>query len=254
MSKRNGEIALIRGPEEFSAAFAVSRQVVDRLADLRIPAAAMAEDHQSGGAQHVGCGLAPPFRGFGPAGGAGSAVRARGSIWGRERGFRGWWWRSCWRGCLPPPSLLRLPPPLTPPRKGEGDKRSHVTLIESNARKCAFLREVVRQTGVAQSVSVDILSTRIEAAATQASLAGPDVVTARALASLSRLLELSAPLFASRTVGLFLKGRDAATELEAARKSWSFNAELIPSRTEAGAHVVAVRDLEPQGKAKGSIP
>ena len=32
MSKRNGEIALIRGPEEFSAAFAVSRQVVDRLA------------------------------------------------------------------------------------------------------------------------------------------------------------------------------------------------------------------------------
>ncbi len=67
-------------------------------------------------------------------------------------------------------------------------------------------------------------------------------------------MELSAPLFASRTVGLFLKGRDAAAELEAARKSWNFNAELIPSRTEAGAHVVVVRDLAPKAKAKGSIP
>ena len=67
-------------------------------------------------------------------------------------------------------------------------------------------------------------------------------------------MELAAPLSAPRTVGLFLKGRDAATELEAARKSWSFNAELVPSRTEAGAHLVAVRDLEPKAKAKGSIP
>jgi 16S rRNA (guanine527-N7)-methyltransferase len=99
---------------------------------------------------------------------------------------------------------------------------------------------------------VDILSTRIEAAATQASLAGPDVVSARALAPLDRLLELSAPLFASRTLGLFLKGQDVAAELKTAKKSWSFNAELIPSRTEAGAYVVAVRDLAPKGKARGS--
>jgi hypothetical protein len=42
--------------------------------------------------------------------------------------------------------------------------------------------------------------------------------------------------------------------LEAAEKSWSFNAELIPSRTEAGAHVIAVRDLAPKARARGSIP
>ena len=45
-------------------------------------------------------------------------------------------------------------------------KLARVTLIESNARKCAFLREVVRQTGIGACVSVDILSTRIETAAT----------------------------------------------------------------------------------------
>jgi 16S rRNA (guanine527-N7)-methyltransferase len=127
-------------------------------------------------------------------------------------------------------------------------------LIESNARKCAFLREVVRQTRITPSVSVDILSTRIEAAATQASLAGPDVVTARALAPLDRLLELSAPLSSSSTVELFLKGKDAAAELEAARRMWSFNAALVPSRTEAGACVVAIRDLEAKGRNKGPTP
>ena len=258
MSKRNGEIAPIRGPEEFSAAFAVSRQVVDRLAiyesllrqwqktiNLVAPSTldAVWHRHFADSAQLVA--LAPGAR-----------------TWvdlGSGAGFPGLVVAIMLAG-VPTTSLaVAAPPTPSPSPQGGGgpkDRRTsdECTLIESNARKCAFLREVVRQTGVAQSVSVDILSTRIEAAATQASLAGPDVVTARALASLSRLLELSAPLFASRTVGLFLKGRDAATELEAARKSWSFNAELIPSRTEAGAHVVAVRDLEPQGKAKGSIP
>jgi 16S rRNA (guanine527-N7)-methyltransferase len=241
MSKRNAEIALIRGPEEFSAAFAVSRQVVDRLAiyeallrqwqttiNLVAPSTldAVWHRHFADSAQLVA--LAPGAR-----------------TWvdlGSGAGFPG----------LVVAIMLADGASPSPRERGEGAGRC-VTLIESNARKCAFLREVVRQTGVAPSVSVDILSTRIEAAATQASLAGPDVVTARALASLSRLLELSAPLFASRTVGVFLKGRDAAAELEAARKLWSFNAELIPSRTEAGAHVVAVRDLAPKARAKGSI-
>jgi 16S rRNA (guanine527-N7)-methyltransferase len=250
MSKRDGQIAPIRGPEEFAAAFAVSRQAVDRLAvyetllrqwqatiNLVAPSTleAVWHRHFADSAQLVA--LAPGAR-----------------TWvdlGSGAGFPG----------LVVAIMLAGVPPPTPnpsPQGGGGPSRRigelpRVTLIESNARKCAFLREVVRQTGVAPSVSVDILSTRIEAAATQASLAGPDVVTARALASLSRLLELSAPLFTSRTVGLFLKGRDAAAELEAARKLWSFNAELIPSRTEAGAHVIAVRDLAPKARARGSI-
>jgi 16S rRNA (guanine527-N7)-methyltransferase len=136
---------------------------------------------------------------------------------------------------------------------GEGT-RPRVTLVESNTRKCAFLREVVRQTGIAARVTVDILSTRIEAAATQASLRGPDVVSARAVAPLGRLLDLAAPLSPPRTVGLFLKGREAAAELEAAGKMFTFNAELVPSRTEPNAHIVVVRHLEPKAKSKGPTP
>ena len=134
------------------------------------------------------------------------------------------------------------------PQGGGGCRR--VTLIESNARKCAFLREVVRQTGIAARVTVDILSTRIEVAATQASLHGPDVVCARALAPLDRLLNLAAPLSSPRTVGLFLKGRDAATELKAAEKMWDFNAELVTSRTDRNARIVVIRHLQPKAKAK----
>jgi 16S rRNA (guanine527-N7)-methyltransferase len=101
-------------------------------------------------------------------------------------------------------------------------------------------------------VSVDILSTRIETAATQASLQGPDVVSARALAPLDKLLGLAAPLFTPVTVGLFLKGRDVAAELEAAKKAWNFNAELVPSRTDRDGRIIVVRNLEP--KSEGMKP
>jgi len=125
-----------------------------------------------------------------------------------------------------------------------GSTPARITLIESNTRKCAFLREVVRQTRIAARVSVDILSTRIESAATQANLHAPDVVSARAVAPLDKLIALAAPLFASSTVGLFLKGRDAAAELEAAEKRWTFQSALVPSRTERDARIVVVRNLE----------
>jgi 16S rRNA (guanine527-N7)-methyltransferase len=132
--------------------------------------------------------------------------------------------------------------------------RPHITLIESNTRKCAFLREVVRQTGLLGRLSVDILSTRIEKAATQANLQGADVVTARALAPLDKLLDLAGPLLMAPTVGLFLKGRSAAAEIEAARSMWSFTAELVASRTEAGAQIVVIRHLQAKGEPKGPIP
>ena len=134
--------------------------------------------------------------------------------------------------------------------RGEAPPGPRITLIDSNARKCAFLREVVRQTDITPSVTVDILSTRIEAAATQARLGQPDVISARALAPLDRLVGLAAKLSSPRTVGLFLKGRDAEAELKAAEKMWNFNAELVPSRTDPDARVIVIRNLQPKAKAK----
>jgi 16S rRNA (guanine527-N7)-methyltransferase len=128
-------------------------------------------------------------------------------------------------------------------------ERPRVTLIEANARKAAFLREVVRRTGISVRVGVDILSTRIETAATQARVPRPDVVSARALAPLDRLLALAAPFFGPATVGLFMKGREAAAEIDQAKKTWNFNVELISSRTDSDAHIVAVRQPTPKPHA-----
>jgi 16S rRNA (guanine527-N7)-methyltransferase len=119
---------------------------------------------------------------------------------------------------------------------------AHVTLVESDTRKAAFLREVARQTGA----PVDILSMRIEMLPTHARLDAVDVVTARALAPLPRLLELAAPVFGTDTLGLFLKGREAAGEVAAAQAAGSagFAITLAPSRTDPQGRIAIVRRVE----------
>jgi 16S rRNA (guanine527-N7)-methyltransferase len=116
---------------------------------------------------------------------------------------------------------------------------ARVTLVESDTRKAAFLREVARQTGA----PVDILSIRIEALPTQASLQAVDVVTARALAPLPRLLELAVPVFGANTVGLFLKGREAAAEVAQAQAAGltEYAIALAPSVTDREGRIAVVR-------------
>jgi 16S rRNA (guanine527-N7)-methyltransferase len=122
-----------------------------------------------------------------------------------------------------------------------------MTLIESDIRKGAFLREVCRQTGLKNhGIAVDILSSRIENHETQVRVGAVDVVTARACASLDRLFQYAYPLFHSCTVALFLKGRDAKQEMDEAQTHWTFSARLIPSRTDPDAALVEVTHLSPR--------
>jgi 16S rRNA (guanine527-N7)-methyltransferase len=113
-------------------------------------------------------------------------------------------------------------------------------LIESDSRKAAFLREVARATGI----TVDILCMRIENPETRDKVNSVDCITARALAPLPRLLEISAPYFKSSTVAMFLKGRDVAAEIEQAAQDWSFDHELEPSVTDEDARVVLLKALK----------
>lgn len=121
----------------------------------------------------------------------------------------------------------------------ERAKSARMTLVESDSRKAAFLGEVARKTGVA----VEIRAERSEKAATQAKSQIKDVITARALAPLPRLLGLVQPFFSPKTLALFPKGREAEREIEEARGSYSFDALAAPSLTEAEARVVIVRNL-----------
>jgi len=110
-----------------------------------------------------------------------------------------------------------------------------VHLVESDQRKAAFLREAMRVTGTPAILHV-------ERAEKLAGIAA-DVVTARALASMSELLDLAANVMGARSLGFFLKGETAAEELEAARAEWDFAAELIPSRAEPAASIVKLQGL-----------
>jgi 16S rRNA (guanine527-N7)-methyltransferase len=93
-------------------------------------------------------------------------------------------------------------------------------------------------------VAVDILCTRIENPETHAKVGAVHCVTARALAPLPRLVELVAPYFTSSTLGLFLKGREVAAEIEEAARSWQFASELHPSLTDKDARVVLLKALK----------
>ena len=126
---------------------------------------------------------------------------------------------------------------------GQPDFRMH--LVESNQKKCAFLAEVVRET----KAPVDIHAMRIEELGESAHRPRPDVVSARALAPLPRLFELAQPFFGPRTRGLFLKGREAEAEIEAAKMTWLFAASMHPSLTSAESHIVEVRALRPRARA-----
>jgi 16S rRNA (guanine527-N7)-methyltransferase len=114
-----------------------------------------------------------------------------------------------------------------------------VTLVESDSRKAAFLGEVARKTGVA----VEIRAERSEKAATQAKSQIRDVITARALAPLPKLLGLVQPFFSPQTVALFPKGREAEVEVGEARERFGFDFSLAPSLTDAQARIVIIRNL-----------
>ena len=123
--------------------------------------------------------------------------------------------------------------------------RTKFTLIESDSRKAAFLRETARAT----AVPVDILGCRIEAAATRASMRQSAVISARALSPLVRLLALAAPFTANESVCLFPKGREVSRELKAAENEWDFDCELVPSLTDAEARIAVIRNLRPKSPA-----
>ncbi len=114
----------------------------------------------------------------------------------------------------------------------------HVTLIESQARKCAFLAEVARETGVA----VEIAHARIESLASKPKVTDLDVITARALAPLERLISLSSPLFGPKTIGLFPKGKRWREEIEAAKATWTFHVKLAKSRTDRQGRIIEIRE------------
>ncbi len=111
---------------------------------------------------------------------------------------------------------------------------SHVWLIDSLGKRCRFLQEVVE----ALSLRATVVNGRAEEQRIKV-----DVVTARALAPMERLLAYAQPYLQRGAQGLFLKGEKAEAELIEARKVWQFDSDLSVSRSDPRGRIVSVRSL-----------
>lgn len=111
-----------------------------------------------------------------------------------------------------------------------------MTLIESDQRKCAFLRTVVREL----DLDVSVIGRRIEEHPPQIAT----VMSARALAPLSRLFEYADLHLGPQGVGIFHKGATWQKELAEASEAWSFQHDVITSRTDQGAAILVIKDIK----------
>jgi 16S rRNA (guanine527-N7)-methyltransferase len=96
----------------------------------------------------------------------------------------------------------------------KGRPGGHVHLVESMAKRCRFLSEVIE----ALRLPATLHHARAEALSLTA-----DVVTARACAPLPRLLSFARPYLVRGAKGLFLKGQEVESEIDEARKIWRFS-------------------------------
>ena len=113
---------------------------------------------------------------------------------------------------------------------------SRVTLIESDQRKAAFLREAARH----MCVTVKVIAERIESIENQHA----DVLSARALAPLAGLLDHAARHLETNGRAIFPKGQDLRTEIDHAKEiGWQFDATQHTSVTDPTGTILIVQKI-----------
>jgi 16S rRNA (guanine527-N7)-methyltransferase len=121
--------------------------------------------------------------------------------------------------------------------KGRPDSRVH--LVESMAKRCRFLEEVIDALalpafvhhGRAEDLRLDV-----------------EVVTARACAPLHRLLGYAEPYFERGARGLFLKGAEVDVEIAEARMAWRFKCETRVSLSDPRGRLLSIEELGRAGR------
>jgi len=116
--------------------------------------------------------------------------------------------------------------------KGRPGARIH--LIESSAKRCAFLRAAVAELA---------LPCTVHQARAEALRLDVDIVTARACAPLDRLLGYAQTFFARGARGLFLKGESVESEISAARANWRFDGEVGMSLSDPRGRILSIGRL-----------
>jgi 16S rRNA (guanine527-N7)-methyltransferase len=112
----------------------------------------------------------------------------------------------------------------------------NLTLVESDQRKAAFLREIARNL----SLGLTVIPQRVE----KIPLQNAKTLTARALASLTQLLPYANTHLAPSGHAIFPKGRTANAELQEAEKYWKFDYVQIPSRIDPESVILIIKNIQ----------
>ncbi len=117
----------------------------------------------------------------------------------------------------------------------EKKKPLRIYEIESVGKKADFLQAVVDQ------LRLDVVVRRERAESIRDIKA--DVITARAVKALPELLKYAKPLMKKETICLFLKGKSLSEELTDAKKYWTFDADIYPSRSDDSGRILVIKNL-----------
>ena len=117
-----------------------------------------------------------------------------------------------------------------------------ITLVESIKKKTLYLKEVAEKT----SVDVNIINERIE----NISFQKFDVITSRAMTSLTDLLGYAFPFCKKETVCIFPKGKKYAEELAEAHKNWLFKCSVEPSEQSEEGRILIIKNIQKKKRRK----
>ncbi|MCB1380631.1 MAG: 16S rRNA (guanine(527)-N(7))-methyltransferase RsmG [Rhodobacter sp.] len=115
------------------------------------------------------------------------------------------------------------------------EPRPRFVLVESDSRKCAFLKLQAS----ALDLPVDVVNQRIESM----DPAGADILSARALAPLPILLQHAQRHLSSDGICLFPKGRNWQGEVDLARKTCQFDLQVSPSIVDPESRILVIRNV-----------
>ncbi|WP_375451093.1 16S rRNA (guanine(527)-N(7))-methyltransferase RsmG [uncultured Devosia sp.] len=114
----------------------------------------------------------------------------------------------------------------------------HFVLVEPNGRKVSFLRTVIRDL----SLSATVVAKRTDQLDSRET-GHVNLVTARAVASLTALCAMAQPLFTPHTRAIFHKGREHLAELAESRLVWEYRVVTHQSETDPNGVLLELNNL-----------
>ncbi len=106
----------------------------------------------------------------------------------------------------------------------------HISLIESDKKKCVFLREVKRTL----SLDCQVLESRVE----EIENLSFDLIVSRAMADIDRIFFYSGKIMTKETKIILFKGKSYLSEIKKANQNWSFETQITKSKTNPDAVLI----------------